>query len=165
MSRKSVFEQHPWLDQRWEDWARDIERLLEEQGWNVRGALADAPQVRVQLRNDLHADPVGQEATRRDEAMDRVYLMHRVFSAFPQSWRTALVLHYLCGKGPGQIAEELEIDHRQVSGLFSLIFRETKLQLRIERRTKIVQGDEMKVAAIPVINPDNGRVRAERRCA
>lgn len=166
MSGKSVFDQHPIEDRYWLDWARDIERLSIELGWNVKQLTEEGNPTRVQLRNDMHADPVPQEAHRRNEDIKRVEMMHRIFVRFPTPWRIAVAAHYLDGREPGTIATKLGIDRRHVAPMFVLIFRETKLQRGIERHAKIVQGDErLTIAAMGRINSEHAKLRTKKSAA
>ena len=97
MSKRNVFDRNPREDQRWTDWARDIERLTAEEGWNVRQLTEENP-TRVQLRNDVCSNPVEQEALRRHWDMKRVEVMQRIYEGFPHSWRVAVGLRYLDGR-------------------------------------------------------------------
>lgn len=114
--RREPWDNYPRLHRRLSGWADWIAGQYQDLGWNVY--QGDQPEgLRVQLRNDLHADKVYQEVANMDSDIRRHIETNSAWKELPHLWRRLIWLLYV-EREPypkHSLAQHTGIDARRVS--------------------------------------------------
>lgn len=109
--KRDPWREFPRLDRRLRDWADWLHADTPEHiGWSVYTGDADSG-LRVQLRNDVYADPVAREIETLSESERRNWTTNRAVAALPDVWRSIIWLLYIPPRRPTyeQIAESVGV--------------------------------------------------------
>lgn len=112
--KRDPWREFPRLDRRLRDWADWLHADTPEHiGWSVYTGDADSG-LRVQLRNDVYADPVAREIETLSESERRNWTTNRAVAALPDVWRSIIWMLYVSRRRPTneQIADAVQIDRR-----------------------------------------------------